>query len=236
MVDGIHSQTFDLVDWLVGKPISMLLKVIQVFMTDGNTLQRLTGMEPSTPRADFEPSSWNHSLSPSEEESKQISDYPMVKAPNEELRYRAVYANISEMIACALRTHNEVSLRDMADLPWQQALDETELLHEDIEWILEHHLEDPEHGRSIGYLIRAGVKPTLLPVEISVSPLRQFVDGLGTTLSETPAKGTVIVVRDSSEITKARLANKKLANKSRWISVITHEMRTPVHGIIGMYL
>ncbi|RUS18340.1 hypothetical protein BC937DRAFT_88908 [Endogone sp. FLAS-F59071] len=234
MVDGIHSQAFGLVDWL-GKPVSMLLKIIQVFMPDGNTLQHLTGMEPSTPRGDFGPG-WTHSLSPSEEESKQISDYPMVKPPNEELRYRAVYANISEMIACALQTHDEVSLRDMADLPWQQALDETELLREDIEWILEHHLEDPEHGRNIGYLVRTGNKPTLLPVEISVSPLRQFVDGLGTALSETPAKGTVIVVRDSSEITKARLANKKLANKSRWISVITHEMRTPVHGIIESLL
>ncbi|RUS27913.1 hypothetical protein BC938DRAFT_482573 [Jimgerdemannia flammicorona] len=252
VVDDTHEQAFDLAGWLVGKPVSILLKVMQVFVADDNALQHLTGVEPvGTPRVDrdFNTSGWT-TLPNADDDSKQIACSPpnsgFASPPNSngqspdpatsESRYRAVYANINDMIERAIRTQEEVTLRDTAQLPWQQHVDDPELLRDDVEWILDSHMEDPERGRNVGYLVRSDVSPKLLAVEVSVSPLRQFTDafGGGGSPGSDNAKGTVIVVRDSSEMTKARLANKRLANKSRWISVITHEMRTPVHGIIGM--
>lgn len=233
--DRRQSPLLNLYTNIVGLHISSLIKVIQLVFPDNSSIERLKDVctNSSIPGSRINSNELNNDICNNGITSSSSTDSNSSLVFNVESKYKVKYVNIDEMICKAINCKEEVLLQDIAKLECNKILDDFELSRINIDKMIELYKEDAEYSKNIGYLVRRNGK--LLPIAVSVRPLRQILPS-SPNLSinnENKSNGSIIVFKDLTEDLKSRIAKKKLADKSKWISVIVHEMRTPVHGVIG---
>lgn len=256
-----EDQNVSLMSTLVGTPIDELLQLIQVLITEKPTSHgsrdsyslhsASTEDAPSkgTSSANAQPlkntgSTASRSSSPvvPENMSESILDAKLDSATNtdddlfeEGLQYKTALVDMKGMIKRTVASKETMTL---SDTTYQLHCSEelySDVLKQDMLDIVNFQLGEPDLGRNIGYLIRRGGHTAVVAVEVSVNPLQQitYKRSKARALSNN-SDGVVLVFRNMTDVMRTQAANRLLADKSRWISVITHEMRSLVNGIIGM--
>ncbi|KAJ2958408.1 hypothetical protein NQZ79_g6010 [Umbelopsis isabellina] len=154
---------------------------------------------------------------------------------DEGFTYKTVLVDMKAMIKQTIGSKESMAL---ANTSYHQACGDdvySDVLHQDMMEIINYQMADPNLGRNVGYLIRRGGQTAVVAVEVSVNPLQHIsYKRSKARASSKSTDGAVIVFRNMTEVMRTQAANRMLADKSRWISVITHEMRSLVNGIIGM--
>jgi signal transduction histidine kinase len=255
-------QNVSLMTTLVGTPVDDLLQLIQVVITEKSTPSSALDSMASTDVAstDSVPSTKataianshtlrqgataTHTSSPSiSEKSSQPSTEARLDSAastdddmfDDSFSYKTVLVDIKSMIK---RTVASKQVTTLSNITYHQACNEdmySDVLTQDMLDIVNFQLSEGDHGRNIGYLIRRGGETAVVAVEVSVNPLQQITYKRSKARAKSKnTDGVVLVFRNMTDIMRTQAANKQLADKSRWISVITHELRSLVNGIIGM--
>lgn len=255
-----EDQNLALSSTLVGTPIDELLQLIQVLIiekpqhtsssaNEGSTTDDVSTPTPrhhrqlhDNPQEDVPQTGHSRSNSPvradysneanNEGTSSTSTDDDML---DEGFTYKTVLVDTKAMIKQTIASKESKSL---ADTSYHQACGDdvySDVLHQDMMEIINYQMADPSLGRNVGYLIRRGGHTSVVAVEVSVNPLQHISYKRSKAQAKSKSSdGAVIVFRNMTEVMRTQSANRMLADKSRWISVITHEMRSLVNGIIGM--
>lgn len=255
-------QDVSLMTTLVGTPVDDLLQLIQVVITEKSTPSIAMDSLASTDGASIDsvPStkataianshtlwqgattSLTSSTSISENMSEPTTDGRLESATSTDddmfddgFSYKTVLVDIKSMIK---RTVASKQVTNLSDTTYHLACNEdmySGVLTHDMLDIVNFQLGEPDHGRNIGYLIRRGGETAVVAVEMSVNPLQHITYKRSKARAKSKnTDGVVLVFRNMTDIMRTQAANRQLADKSRWISVITHELRSLVNGIIGM--
>jgi nitrogen-specific signal transduction histidine kinase len=247
-------QNVSLMTTLVGTPIDDLLQLIQVVIQERSPAMSASDTAGSTTVTD-------HSLTPAHksEEKSLISSRSASPLATESasdtgtdtkvdsttttdddifddgFSYKTTLVDMKSMIKRTVVTKDTMTL---ADNKFHNACHEdmySDVLTQDMVDIVNFQLGEPDLGRNIGYLIRRGGQTAVVAVEVSVNPLQRISYKRSKARAHSKnTDGVVLVFRNMTDVMRTQSANRQLADKSRWISVITHEMRSLVNGIIGM--
>ncbi|KAH8553965.1 hypothetical protein BGW37DRAFT_464933 [Umbelopsis sp. PMI_123] len=228
-------QNVSLMTTLVGTPIDDLLQLIQVIVTErspqasvSDTVGSSTGSDDSasTATAHKTDSRSTSPLAPENTGDDVIAD---------NFTYKTALVDMKSMIKWTAESKGTMTL---ADNNFYQSCNEemySNVLNQDMVDIVNFQRGEPSHGRNVGYLVRRGGQTAAVAVEISINPLQRitYKRSKGRALAKN-TDGVVLVFRNMTDVMRTQSANRQLADKSRWISIITHEMRSLVNGIIGM--
>ncbi|KAG2171469.1 hypothetical protein INT43_009130 [Umbelopsis isabellina] len=257
-----EDQNLALSSTLVGTPIDELLQLIQVLIAekpqqtsssanegsatdDARTptpklQRRLQDNQQEEDSQEMRPSRSNSPVRPelhsneayNEGTSSTSTDDDML---DEGFSYKTVLVDMKAMIKQTIGSKESKSLEQTS---YHQACGDDvygDVLHQDMMEIINYQMADARLGRNVGYLIRRGGQTAVVAVEVSVNPLQHISYKRSKARAKSKSSdGAVIVFRNMTEVMRTQAANRMLADKSRWISVITHEMRSLVNGIIGM--
>ncbi|KAI8582189.1 hypothetical protein K450DRAFT_229472 [Umbelopsis ramanniana AG] len=249
-------QNVSLMTTLIGTPIDDLLQLIQVVIQErspslsaSDTAGSATVTDNSTaPTRNHQQKSIINSRSASplvtESASDTGTDTKLDSSNststdddmfNDGFSYKTLLVDMKSMIKRTVITKDTMTL---ADNKFHNACHEdvySDVLTQDMVDIVNFQLGEPDLGRSIGYLIRRGGQTAVVAVEVTVNPLQRISYKRSKARAHSKnTDGVVLVFRNMTEVMRTQSANRQLADKSRWISVITHEMRSLVNGIIGM--
>lgn len=246
-------QNVSLMTTLVGTPIDDLLQLIQVVIQERSPLISASDTAGSTTATDHGSTPARKSEEKSIISSRSASPLATESASDtgtdtkvdststdddifdDGFSYKTTLVDMKSMIKRTVVTKDTMTL---ADNKFHNACHEdmySDVLTQDMMDIVNFQLGEPDLGRSIGYLIRRGGQTAVVAVEVSVNPLQRISYKRSKARAHSKnTDGVVLVFRNMTEVMRTQSANRQLADKSRWISVITHEMRSLVNGIIGM--
>ncbi|KAG2180420.1 hypothetical protein INT44_003424 [Umbelopsis vinacea] len=248
-------QNVSLMTTLVGTPIDDLLQLIQVVIRERSPSLSASDTPGSTTVTDNSaaPARKHHhekaiisSRSASPHVSEGASDasvdtkFDSSTSTDEDMfddgfSYKTTLVDVKSMIKRTVVTKDTVTLADNKHFNACHEDVYSDVLTTDMMDIVNFQLGESDLGRSIGYLIRRGGETAVVAVEVTVNPLQRISYKRSKARAHSKnTDGVVLVFRNMTEVMRTQSANRQLADKSRWISVITHEMRSLVNGIIGM--
>jgi signal transduction histidine kinase len=250
------NQNVSLMTTLVGTHIDDLLQLIQVVIQERSPLMSAsdTAGSATVPDSSTAPASTRNaheksvinSLSASPHVTECASDigtdtrFDSATSTDDDLfddgfSYKTTLVDVKSMIRRTVVTKDTMTL---ANNKFYNACHEDmygDVLTQDMMDIVNFQLGEPDLGRNIGYLIRRGGQTAVVAVEVTVNPLQRISYNRSKARAHSKnTDGVVLVFRNMTDVMRTQSANRQLADKSRWISVITHEMRSLVNGIIGM--